>query len=213
MSKEQEAELAELPRSAMQPLTELDAPPDPMDPFADEASNRLEQDARMAANGMRPQNVMRRIARYKKYMTAALETDVVQKYRDQVMQAAAAFTGLAPYVEGGAIIGDALRGVSEEPIITGPLVCQLCDDASFVYDADFAAHKEKVHSGDNEYRKRVLFLMEQSGCRPITGQEKRIIVQNFAHFQQFSRPGAKGNTFARISEVPRCEAACVLCQR
>ena len=37
--------------------------------------------------------------------------------------------------------------------------------------------------------------------------------QNFAHFQQFSRPGAKGNTFARVSEVPRCEAACVLCQR
>ena len=33
------------------------------------------------------------------------------------------------------------------------------------------------------------------------------------HFQQFSRPGAKGNTFARIPEEPRCEAACVLCQR
>ena len=55
--------------------------------------------------------------------------------------------------------------------------------------------------------------MEQSGSRPITGQEKRIIVQNFAHFQQFSPPGAKGNTFARIPEKPRCEAACVLCQR
>ena len=47
----------------------------------------------------------------------------------------------------------------------------------------------------------------------MTGQEKRLIVQNFAHFQQFSRPGAKGNTFARIPEVPRCETACVFCQR
>ena len=84
LSKEQEAELAELTRLAMQPLTELDAPPDPMDPFADEASNRLEQDVLMAANGMRSRDVMRRIARYKKYMTepAALEADVVQKYKD-----------------------------------------------------------------------------------------------------------------------------------
>ena len=95
----------------MQPLAEDDAPHDPMDPFANEAANRLEQDVLMAANGIRPQIVMRRIARYKKYMTApaAMETDIVQKYRDQVMQAAAAFTGLTPYVEGGAIFGDALR--------------------------------------------------------------------------------------------------------
>ena len=39
------------------------------------------------------------------------------------------------------------------------------------------------------------------------------MVQNFSHFQQFSRPGAKGNTFARVPEVPRCEAACALCQQ
>ena len=53
--------------------------------------------------------------------------------------------------------------------MTGPLVCQLCEDATFLYDADFATHKEKVHAGENEYRKRVLFLMEQAGHRPITG--------------------------------------------
>ena len=73
-------------------LEEADAPPDPMDPFADEAANRLEQDVLMATNGFRPRTVMRRIARYKRYMTeaAVLEMDVVQKYKDQVMQAAAA---------------------------------------------------------------------------------------------------------------------------
>ena len=113
---------------------------------------------------------------------------------------------------GDEILGDALRSFVNEPTITGPLVCQLCD-ATFLYDGDFAQHKQKVHAGENEYRKRVLWLMEESGCRPITGQEKRMIVQNFAHFQQFSRPGAKGNTFSRVSEVPRCEAACVVCQR
>ena len=109
----------------------------------------------------------------------------------------------------------ALRSFSEDPIITGPLVCHLCEDATFVYDADadFAAHKQKVHSGENEYRKRVLFLMEQSGSRLITGHEKRITVQHYVHFQQYARPGAKGNTFAGVPEEPRCEAACVLCQR
>ena len=76
----------------------------------------------------------------------------------------------------------------------GPLVCQLCD-SDFLYEADFTEHKNHDHGGANEYRKRVLYLMQQAGCRAITGQEKWIMLQNFAHFQQFSRPGAKGNTF------------------
>ena len=129
--------------------------------------------------------VMQRLARYKKYMTqlGAEELDVVQKYKDLVLQAAASSTAPARYVPGEEIQGDSLRSFSMEPIITGPLVCQLCDDATFVYDADFAAHKDNVHAGENEYRKRVLFLMERSGCRPITGQEKRMIVQNYVQFQ------------------------------
>ena len=132
----------------VRPLAEVDAPPDPMDPFADEAANRLEQDVLMATNGIRPRTVMQRIARYKKYMTqpAALQMDIVQKYKDEVVQAAAASWVVPPYVAGDEIQGDALRSFSEDPIITGPLVCQLCENASFVYDADFAAHKEKVHS-------------------------------------------------------------------
>ena len=97
--------------------------------------------------------------------------------------------------------------------MSGPIVCQLCDNVNFLYDEDFAQHQRNVHCGVNEYRKRVLFLQQQRGPRAITGEEKRIIVQNFAHFQQFSRPGAKSNTFARIPEVPRCEAACALCAR
>jgi hypothetical protein len=101
---------------------------------------------------------------------------------------------------------------SNTPVVSGPLVCQLCD-ADFLYDADFAAHQHREHSGEQEYRKRVLYLMELGGCRAITAQEKRIMVGNFAHFQQFSRPGAKGNTFSRSAEVPRCETACAVCQQ
>ena len=52
-----------------------------------------------------------------------------------------------------------------------------------------------------------------TSARTSTGREMTIMVQTFAHVQQFFRPGAKGNTFAHIPEEPRCEAACVLCQR
>ena len=34
----------------------------------------------------------------------------------------------------------ALRSFSEDPIVTGPLVCHPCEDATFEWDADFAAH-------------------------------------------------------------------------
>ena len=39
------------------------------------------------------------------------------------------------------------------------------------------------------------------------------MVQNFAHFQQFCHPGAKGNHFADNDAVPRCEAACAICAK
>ena len=120
LSGEEEAELAAMSANEIGTLEEADAPPDPMDPFADEAANRLEQDVLMATNGIRPRTVMRRIARYKKYMTqpAALQMDFVQKYKDQVVQAAAASCVGTPYVAGDEIEGDALRSFSEDPIIT-----------------------------------------------------------------------------------------------
>ena len=119
--------------------------------------------------------------------------DIVQKYKEKVFEAVAASNVLPRYVAGVEIQGDALRSFSKETIITGPLVCHLCEDATFLYDEDFAAHNAKVHSGENEYRKRVLFPMEQSGSRPVNGQEKRIILQNVAHLQQFSRRRTKAN--------------------
>ena len=164
LSEEHKAELAAMSFKEFGELEEVRLEGDPMDPFHEEAANRFEQDLLMASNGIRPKHVMRRIARYKKYMThpCALGMDLVQKYKEQVLEAAAASDVLPPYVAGCEIQGDALRTFSEEPIMTGPLVCHLCDDATFLYDEDFAKHKEKVHSGENEYRKRVLFLMEHS---------------------------------------------------
>ena len=100
--------------------------------------------------------------------------------------------GARTYVPGDKIKGDELRKFSEKTVLTGPLVCQLCD-ADFIIEDHFIKHKECAHGGEKEYRKRVLWLLAKNGCRPITGQEKRLMVQNFAHFQQFCHPGAKGN--------------------
>ena len=113
---------------------------------------------------------------------------------------------------GDEIDGDELRNFADEPIICGPLVCQLCHK-DFISEQAFAEHKKKAHAGENEYRKRVLYLKAEAGCRAITAQEKRLMVQNFAHFQQYCHPGAKGNYFADEEEVPRCEAACAVCAR
>ena len=161
--------------------------------------------------------MLRRIRRYKTYMShSALQgIPCVLRYKEQVLAAAAAPADQAirSYVPGDEVgVSDSLRDFSRTPILLGPLPCQLCDDV-FVDESSFASHQIKAHGGEAEYRKRVLYLLQQSGPRPITVQEKRVMVQNFAHFQEFSHPGAKSNTFVRTSEVPRCEAACVLCQQ
>ena len=39
------------------------------------------------------------------------------------------------------------------------------------------------------------------------------MVQNFAHFQQYSHPGAGSCVFSGEPPVPRSEAACAICAR
>ena len=135
---------------------------------------------------------------------ALQQTSFVLQFKDLVNAAAAVALGLPQYVPGMAINGDALREFSSTPLLCGPLVCQLCE-AEFLYDDDFASHQDTEHAGESEYRKRVLYLLQQRGCQPITAQEKRLMVQNFAAFQQFSRIGSGGNTFSSRPEVPRSE--------
>ena len=135
---------------------------------------------------------------------ALQQTSFVLQFKNQVNAAAAVALGLPQHVPGMAINGDALRDFSSTPFLCGPLVCQLCE-AEFLYDDDFASHQDTEHAGESEYRKRVLYLLQQRGCQPITAQEKRLMVQNFTAFQQFSRIGSGGNTFSSRPEVPRSE--------
>ena len=195
-------------RSA-QLLEEAQEPPNPMEGFADEAENRLDQDLLQLASGNRTRDLQRRLKKYQNFIAAAdtANTEFALKYKERILNAATATAGVVTYVPGAEIDGDELRTFADDPIISGPLVCQLCD-ADFISEKSFTEHKKDCHAGECEYRKRVLYLMEEQGCRPITAQEKRIMVQNFAHFQQYCYPGAMGNYFAEGEEVPRCEAAC-----
>ena len=63
-------------------------------------------------------------------------------------------------VPGSEVEGDHLRVFSDKPIITGSLVCELCEFL-FVTEDDFARHKQQDHAGEAEHRKRVLVV--QSG--------------------------------------------------
>ena len=185
-----------------------------MEGFADEAENRLDQDLLQLASGNRTRDLQRRLKKYQNFIAAAdtANTEFALKYKERILNAATTTAGVVTYVPGAEIDGDELRTFADDPIISGPLVCQLCD-ADFISEKSFTEHKKDCHAGECEYRKRVLYLMEEQGCRPITAQEKRIMVQNFAHFQQYCYPGAMGNYFAEGEEVPRCEAACAICAR
>ena len=205
------------PREAarsMELMQAAEEPPDPMEGFADVAENSLEQDLLILASGQRTRAFSKRLKRYRDFIAdpSAEKTDFCLKYKDRILKVAATPGGPATYVPGCEITGDELRSFSDRPIISGPLVCQLCD-SDFTTEKDFARHVDSAHAGQSEYRKRVLYLMAEAGPRPLTGQEKRLIVQNFARLQQYCRPCTGGNFFADAEEVPRAEAACAVCAR
>ncbi|MDA8609370.1 hypothetical protein N9L19_00485, partial [bacterium] len=191
----QESKLDELRRTAVHPrdaarsadlLTEAQEPPDPMEGFSDEAEHKLDQYLMLLTSGQRTISLLRRLNQYKEFIrnSSTMNTTFTQEYKERISAAFAMAAGLGTYVLGSEIDGDDLRAFSDDPIITGLLVCQLCETDS-ISEKSFAEHKEQAHAGESEYRMRVLYLMAEEGCRPVTAQEKRLIVQNFAHFSNF----------------------------
>ena len=124
LSAAQDSELAELKASELGGLAEAEAPPDPLDPFADDAANRLEQDLLMFTNGIRPRALQRRLRRYQRYVgdPALQSRPEVQKYKDQLQLTCASAAGRASYVAGQDIQGDALRTFACTPEACGPLL-------------------------------------------------------------------------------------------
>jgi hypothetical protein len=140
LTAEQEAELGVFADRALQPLQEVEAPPDPMDPFANVAGKRHEQDLLMMTHGLRSKPLLRRVQHYKRHVSAPLlqNRPLAQQYEDQILATASAASGLAMYVSGDDIAGDVLRVSKDQPLLSGPLVCQLCG-ADFVYEQVFAS--------------------------------------------------------------------------
>ena len=115
----------------------------------------------MLESGIRTKALLRRLAVYKELVSSpyAQHEEFGQRYAERVRQASATPAGKSSNVPGSEVDGDQLRIFSERPIITGPLVCQLCE-SDFTTEEDFARHKKQDHAGEAEYRKRVLFLID-----------------------------------------------------
>ena len=135
-----------------------------MEGFADEAENRLDQDLLLLASGTRTRDLQRRLKQYKTFLADAdvANTEFAQKYKERLLNAAASQPGVGTFVPGSEIDGDELRTFADDPIISGPLVCQLCD-ADFISEKSFTEHKTHCHAGEREYRKIVLYLMVEQG--------------------------------------------------
>ena len=197
-------------------------PGNPMEECYEEGDNLLQQTLRQAQCGIYGKAQRRRLEQYRRH----LDVSFMREHAEAVMEALSTASGLPVYVAGDEIEGDALREFADVPILTAPLVCMLCNpDASnpecsgasagagFLTEESFLRHCAACHSGWAEYRKRVLYLLEARGPHPISAQEKRLMVQNYAFFEQHSLPGAGENAFKDTEPVPRAEAACVCCAR
>ena len=79
------------------------------------------------------------------------------------------------YAPGDEIRGEELHKCSDEPRLSAPLLFSLCG-AGFLDEISFVRHVEAMRGPYPEYRKRVLFKMEEAGPRAITGEEKRLMV-------------------------------------
>ncbi len=92
-----EAKLAGLKERSLGQSGEVGAPPDPLDPFVDDAENRLEQDLLMMSNGVRSRPLQRRMRRYRKHVSdpAWQNKPVVQMCKEQVNASSSTPAGLA----------------------------------------------------------------------------------------------------------------------
>ena len=122
-----------------------------------------------------------------------IDEDFMSPYRKRILKALGSHK--VRYVPGADIRGTDLYESPLEPRLTAPLHCMLCGDG-FASDAALEKHVVSSHVSMAEYRKRVLFKYEERGPQAVTPAEKRNRVQNFAHSQQYSHPGAGSCVFS-----------------
>ena len=94
------------------------------------------------------------------------------------------------------------------PTLQAPFVCQLCGDG-FVTTRDLWKHATAQHHSWSEYRKRLIFEVQQCKTVPLQPIEKRRLAGNFYQELLYSRPARK--TLRSDQCTMRQIVACVTC--
>ena len=94
------------------------------------------------------------------------------------------------------------------PTLQAPFICQLCGDG-FVTMADLWKHAAAQHHSWSEYRKRLIFEVQQCKTVPLQPIEKRRLAGNFYRDLLYSRPAR--NTLREDDVTMRQIVACATC--
>lgn len=134
-----------------------------------EASCRIEQILLQAEHLPLTKFVSKRLTRYAKH----LATPAFEPQRERLERVlSSSKCPPEPYVPGDEITGEQLWTWRAEPVLSAPLLCQLCG-SGFIDEASFRSHLQDAHAGEAEYRKRVLYLMRERGPHPLSLDRRR----------------------------------------
>ena len=89
-----------------------------------------------------------------------------------------------------------------------PFICQLCGDG-FVTMKNLWKHAEQKHHSWAEYRKRLIFEVQQQASIPLQPVEKRRLAGNFMQDMLYSYPAR--NTLRPGELTMRQIVACSVC--
>ena len=104
--------------------------------------------------------------------------------------------------------------VAKLPVASPPVMCWLCREG-FTHTGALVTHCKEKHGDYPEYRKRLLWMAQQEGLKPLLPWVKRHIVQSASFFLTYSVPSTMcfgwRNPDSLTLAKPRCEVGCVVC--
>ena len=101
--------------------------------------------------------------------------------------------------------------VAKLPVASPPVMCWLCGEG-FTHTGALVTHCKEKHGDYPEYRKRLLWMAQQEGLKPLLPWVKRHIVQSASFFLTYSVPSTMcigwRNPDSLTLAKPRCEVGC-----
>ena len=107
-------------------------------------------------------------------------------------------------------VADDNSATAERAVIQAPVICQLCGDG-FVSQQALWQHCSKAHSSWCEYRKRLIYEIQQRVSVPLRPVEKRRLAGNYMEDLCYSRPARGTYHEGTASSCMRQIVACVVC--